>query len=140
VSVPATPQFDTLKRAVRTAIFPVLNVAAIVMRTGSAVAAITVPTDRANEIPLLAVITRVPDLVGTVVSTDNTVGVPITNAASTVHVAVALLIVSAAVSIGPKSANRTSVSLTCLHIVPSKSTQESVIALAPLPTRLALFH
>jgi hypothetical protein len=115
-------QFDTLKRAVLTAIFPVLSVAEIFMRMGSASSAIAVPAAKANEMPLLAAMVLEPCRVGTEVSLVITATAEIVRALSAVHVTVAELIVSALVSIGPKSAKRTSVSSTCLQIVPSRST------------------
>jgi hypothetical protein len=115
-------QFDTLKRAVLAAILPVLSVADIFIRTGSASSSIAVPAASPNDMPLLAEIVRVPCLVGTDVSTEITVTEDIVSAVSSAQVTVAELIVSAVVSIGPKSAYRKSVSSTCLQIVPSKST------------------
>jgi len=94
----------TLNRAVLTAILPVLSVAAMVILTGSSSSSIGVPPESENDTPLSAVMTRVPVAVGTVVSDDSTTGVPTVNAASAAHVAVADTIVSALVSIGPKSA------------------------------------
>jgi hypothetical protein len=116
------PQFDTLNRAVLTATLPVLSVTATFIRTGSAVSAIAVPPAKANEIPLLADIVRSPCLVGTDVSVLITATEEIVSAVSAAHVTVAELMVSVLVNIGPKSAKRTSVSSTCLQIVPSKST------------------
>jgi hypothetical protein len=100
----------------------VFSVAEIFIRTGSAVSAIAVPAANANEIPLFADISREPCRVGTDVSTVITATADIVSAVSAAHVTVAELIVSVLVSIGPKSAKRTSVSSTCLQIVPSKST------------------
>jgi hypothetical protein len=82
----------------------VLRVAEIFMRIGSAVSAIAVPAAKANEIPLLAEISRDPCRVGTDVSVVITVTAVIVKAVSSAHVTVAELIVSALVSIGPKSA------------------------------------
>lgn len=123
-------QSDTLKRAVLTATLPVLNVTEITSLTGSSSASMGVPAASPNDIPLLAAMVRVPSLVGTVVAPLSTVTSDIVSAESA-HVTVALAMVSALVSIGPKSAYRTSVSSTCLHRVPSKSTHVVVIGQPP---------
>jgi hypothetical protein len=82
----------------------VLRVAEIFIRIGSAVSAIAVPAAKANEIPLFAAIVLLPCLVGTDVSVVITATADIVSAVSAAHVTVAELIVSALVSIGPKSA------------------------------------
>jgi hypothetical protein len=104
IFAPFHPQFDTLNRAVLTATLPVLSVTDTFIRTGSAVSAIAVPAANANEIPLFAAIVRLPCLVGTAVSLVITATADIVSAASAAHVTVAELMVSALVSIGPKSA------------------------------------
>ncbi len=98
------PQSDTLKRAVLTATFPVFSVAETFSLTGSAVSAIAVPAAKANDTPLFADMVLVPCLVGTDVSVLITATDEIVSAVSSAHVTVAELIVSALVSIGPKSA------------------------------------
>jgi hypothetical protein len=97
-------QFATLKRAVLTAILPVFSVAEMVILTASSVSSIAVPPLNANDTPLFAEMVRMPCFVGTEVSTLMTEIDPIVNAESAAHVAVALTMVSADVSIGPKSA------------------------------------
>jgi hypothetical protein len=82
----------------------VFNVAEIFIRIGSAVSAIAVPAAKANEIPLFAEMVREPCRVGTDVSVLITVTAVMVRAVSSAHVTVAELIVSALVSIGPKSA------------------------------------